>query len=92
MKVAFSDIDFCLKVGKLGLRNLLVSNVVHRHHESYTRGLDDTGTKKDRFKREVDYMFLKWGALLRKDRSYNRNLTLQKEDFSLAYPPRMNRY
>ena len=90
LKVAFSDIDFCLKVGKLGLRNLLVSNVVHRHHESYTRGLDDTGTKKDRFKREVDYMFLKWGALLRKDRSYNRNLTLQKEDFSLAYPPRMN--
>jgi len=29
-----------------------------------------------------------WGALLDNDPAYNPNLTLQHEDFALAFPPR----
>jgi hypothetical protein len=31
----------------------------------------------------------KWGDLLSNDPAYNPNLTLEHEDFSLAFPPRV---
>ena len=31
----------------------------------------------------------RWGLLLRNDPAYNQNLTLDREDFSLAWPPRV---
>jgi GT2 family glycosyltransferase len=90
LKVAFNDVDFCLRVRELGYNNILDPNVVLFHHESYSRGLDTEGKKRIRFEEEVKYMYRKWGKKLQNDSYYNPNLSLVKEDFSLAFPPRVS--
>lgn len=90
LKVAFNDVDFCLRVRELGYRNLWTPYARLYHHESVSRGYEDTPEKQARFESEVRYMMSKWGAILDKDPAYSLNLTLEHEDFSYAWPPRIN--
>jgi len=88
LAIAFNDIDFCLKVRRAGFRNLWTPFAELYHHESASRGADDTPEKRHRFDREVEVMLRRWGAELLADPAYNPNLTLERNDFSLAIPPR----
>lgn len=88
LKIAFNDVDFCLKVRDAGYRNVWTPYAELYHHESATRGYEDTPEKQARFSSEVIFMQTKWGDLLFKDPAYNPNLTLEHGDFSLAWPPR----
>jgi glycosyltransferase involved in cell wall biosynthesis len=89
LSVAFNDIDFCLRVKKAGYRNVWTPYAELYHHESLSRGYEDTPEKQIRFEKEVNYMKQMWGSLLVNDPAYNPNLTLQHADFSLAWPPRV---
>jgi glycosyltransferase involved in cell wall biosynthesis len=88
LAIACNDVDLCLKLTEKGLLNIYLPQVELYHHESATRGYEDTAEKKDRFAREVAHMHEKWGGRLNKDPYYSPNLTLSHEDFSLAWPPR----
>ncbi|MFM0078441.1 glycosyltransferase [Paraburkholderia sediminicola] len=85
-KVAFNDVDFCIRVRELGYRNLWTPFAELIHHESATRGQDITPEKQERFRLEVHEMNLRWGRVLFTDPAYNRNLTLVREDFSPDVP------
>ena len=85
LAIAFNDVDFCCKLLAAGYRNLWTPFAEFYHHESATRGVEDTPEKKARFQAEIDYMMNTWGSLLMSDPSYNPNLTLVGEDFSPAY-------
>ena len=87
LSVAFNDVDFCLKVRKAGYRNVWTPHAELYHYESASRGLEDTSEKKARFIKEFEYMHKKWGDYLNNDPAYNPNLTLDHEDFRLAFPP-----
>lgn len=89
LAVAFNDVDFCLRVREAGYQNVWTPYAELYHHESVTRGHEDTPEKMLRFSREVMYMKARWGELLANDPMYNPNLTLEREDFSLAWPPRV---
>jgi GT2 family glycosyltransferase len=89
LKVAFNDVDFCLRVREAGYRNIWTPYAELYHHESATRGFEDTPEKQLRFRDEVLYMQKRWGNLLINDPAYNPNLTLDREDFSYAWPPRV---
>lgn len=83
-KVAFNDIDYCMKVRALG--KLVVYNpaVELYHYESKSRGLEDTPAKVERFNSEVARFIDKWNKELKQgDPYYNPNLTLDKANFSL---------
>nr|WP_256260997.1 glycosyltransferase family 2 protein [Shewanella sp. NIFS-20-20] len=82
LKVAFNDVDFCLKVREAGYRNLWTPFAELTHHESVSRGYEDSTEKQQRFQSEIDYMQQKWGEQLLNDPCYNPNLTLTHEDFS----------
>lgn len=88
LAVAFNDVDFCLKVRATGRFNLWTPFAEFYHHESASRGLEDTPAKQARFRGEIETMLTRWGPLLRHDPAYNPNLTHETEDFSLAWPPR----
>ncbi len=88
LRVAFNDVDFCLKVRAAGYRNLWTPYAELYHHESASRGKEDTLEKRDRFRGEVEIMVEKWGDALVNDPAYNPNLTLTINDFTLAVPPR----
>jgi len=83
LAVAFNDVDLCLKVREAGYRNLWTPYAELYHHESMTRGADDSNKKRARARREAEYMRKRWGAELDSDPAYNPNLTLVHEDFSL---------
>jgi hypothetical protein len=81
--VALNDIDLCLKLVKMGYRNVFTPFAKLYHHESISRGKDDTPEKHALFLKEFEYMKSTWGASLQKDPAYNPNLTLEFENFSL---------
>ena len=83
LTVAFNDVDFCLKVHTAGYRNLFTPWAELYHHESISRGEEDTPEKVARFNKESDYMKDKWKKLLCNDTAYNPNLSNTHENFSL---------
>ena len=90
LNVAFNDIDFCLRVREAGYRNIYTPYAELYHHESANRGDDDdTPEKRLRFEQEVHVMKQRWGELLVNDPAYSPNLTLERHDFSFAWPPRV---
>jgi len=83
LKVAFNDVDFCLKLLQKGYRNLWTPYAKLYHHESISRGAEDTPQKKERFAQEVNYMKKKWDIYIKEDKCYNSNLTKKHENFGI---------
>ena len=82
--IAANDIDLCLKA--LSKNYLIVWTPYSElyHHESKTRGNEDTEEKKRRFSQEIARFQKKWPRILdRGDYYYSPNLTLTSEDFSV---------
>ncbi|MDH3705364.1 MAG: glycosyltransferase family 2 protein [Acidimicrobiia bacterium] len=88
LAVAFNDVDLCLKIAAAGYRNLLCVDAVLLHHESISRGAEDTPEKQARFAREIGVMLDRWGPELLDDPAYNPNLALDADAFTLAREPR----
>jgi len=89
LPVAFNDIDFCLRALHSGYRNLWTPFAELYHHESASRGLEDTPAKQARFQTEVRAMQRRWGEALLTDPAYSPNLSLDNGHFELAFPPRL---
>lgn len=84
LKVAFNDVDFCMKVRKEGY--LVVYNPYAElyHYESKSRGMEDTPEKVARFAGEIELFKSRWEEELKKgDPYYNPNLSLKRADYSL---------
>lgn len=90
LSVAFNDVDFCLRVREAGYRNVWTPYAEMYHHESASRGTEDTPEKQARFNGEIAFMKNRWGDLLAKDPYYSPNLTIEREDFSFAKTPRVS--
>ena len=88
LPVAFNDVDFCLKLQAAGYFNVWTPFATLVHHESKSRKSENTPAKKKRFQQEIATMRERWGWLLDHDPAYNPNLTLEHEDWGLAWPPR----
>jgi glycosyltransferase involved in cell wall biosynthesis len=89
LAIAFNDVDFCLRIKEANLQILWTPYADLYHHESASRGDENTPEKAMRFKLECNYMKSRWGESLLKDPAYSPNLTLDIEDFSYAWPPRV---
>lgn len=92
--IAFNDVDFCLKVKALNLRNVLCPGARLFHHESKSRGYEDTPHKKARFAVERARLRQKWLPLIDDDPAYNINLTRDKENFwqNMAFSARIDAF
>lgn len=83
LKVAFNDIDFCLRVREMGLRNIWTPHAVLYHYESASRGYEVTPEKRARFSSETKLMKERWREKLENDPFYNSNFDLHKESYRL---------
>ena len=100
LAVAFNDVDLCLKLQKFGHLNVYTPYAVLIHHESLSRGGEDTPEKRARLESEIAHMKQKWGTEEVDDCYCNPNLVYAHMDFSLAshkinslhhgYPLRLN--
>jgi GT2 family glycosyltransferase len=89
--IAFSDVDFCLRVQELGYRVVFTPHARLYHLESASRGKDLTAAQRARTDAAASNMRRRWGRRMRHDPFYNPNLSYQQTDFSLSYAPRVKR-
>lgn len=75
LAVAFNDVDLCLRLRAAGYRNVWTPHARLIHHESKSRGAEDTPEKRARFEAEVAVMQERWSPQLRADPYYNPNLS-----------------
>ena len=80
LRVAFNDIDFCLRVRERGYRIVYTPFAELYHNESMSRGV-----ASDR--REIVTMLQRWGERLATDPYFNPNLSQRREDFVLSPIP-----
>ena len=84
LAVAYNDIDLCLRLKQLGYLIVYTPYAELYHHESLSRGFEDSPEKQARFLSEARYIREKWGNLIDEgDPYYSKNLTLEKGDFSI---------
>jgi GT2 family glycosyltransferase len=88
LAVGFNDVDLCLKLGEAGFRIVWTPHAELIHHESATRGQDNSPEKQRRAEKELRYMRKRWGDKLYVDPAYNPNLADGRDDMSFAWPPR----
>lgn len=76
---SLADVDLCLRLLESGLYNAwtpwseVVQERISLHHDEV----------------ELDKLRAKWPAYFANDPFYNPNLTIEREDLSLAFPPRI---
>lgn len=84
LAVAFNDVDFCLRLREHGYLNVFTPYCELYHHESRTRGYEDTPQKQQRFVQEIAYMRKRHATILHNgDPYYNPNLPLDRDDFGM---------
>ena len=82
--LALSDVDYCLKVRQKNYLIVFTPYAELYHHESISRGHENTKEKQERFLKEANLFREKWKDMLTiGDPYYSSNLTLEKEDFSI---------
>lgn len=91
LKVAFNDVDLCLKISEKGYAVVWTPEAVLTHWESKSRGSDLTPQHLGRFKSEIAYMHERWGERLERDHFFNPNLSLSTAHPVAAFPPRVER-
>ncbi|MEH3118526.1 MAG: glycosyltransferase family 2 protein [Methylorubrum populi] len=75
LAVAFNDVDLCLRIRAAGYRIVWTPHARLVHHESKSRGAEDTPEKRARFEAESRVMRERWEPVLRADPYYNPNLS-----------------
>ena len=84
LTVAYNDIDLCLKMGEAGYRIVYTPYAVAYHHESKSRGKENTPEKKARLQRESSYMLAKWKDIFEYgDPYYNPNFSKKRMDYTI---------
>ncbi len=87
LKVAFNDVDLCLKIRRAGYDIVWTPHAELYHHESASRGEDRAPADRARFDSEVAVMRERWGEMLQTDPFYGPLFDRRRSDFALASPP-----
>ncbi|MBV9827111.1 MAG: glycosyltransferase family 2 protein [Alphaproteobacteria bacterium] len=88
LRVAFNDVDLCLKIREQGLLLVWTPLAQLYHFESASRGPDLLPERHAEFAAENAFMRQRWGDILDNDPYYNPNLSLHSKSIGLAFPPR----
>jgi O-antigen biosynthesis protein len=90
----YNDVDFCLKLHTSGYRNVYLPYVQLIHHESKTRGGEESPDDRERFSKEYNLLRKRWLKEIENDPFYNIHLTRDFEDFRIKdpryYPPNLS--
>jgi O-antigen biosynthesis protein len=91
LRVAFNDVDLCLRLRQRGYLIVWTPLAELYHHESASRGSDLVSARHREFLLENEYMQAKWGWALRRDPYFNPNLSSRDLAISLAFPPAIDK-
>lgn len=84
LKVAFNDIDYCLKIRNLGKVVVYNAFSLWHHYESVSRGYENDPKKIRRYDAEVKYFQERWKTVLEAgDPFYNKNFDINYTPFEI---------
>jgi GT2 family glycosyltransferase len=87
LKVLYNDVDFCLKLGQAGYRNVWTPYATVIHHGSSSLGVkksqEEIKKSNQRAANERHVMEERWLPLLANDPCYNRNLSLRNRNWGI---------
>jgi hypothetical protein len=66
-----------------GYRNVYLPHVVLYHHESKSRGYEDTPEKQARWQQEAQLLYSRWQNFIDNDPCYSPHLTRDREDYTI---------
>jgi GT2 family glycosyltransferase len=69
--IAYNDVDFCLRAGRRGFRVVWTPFATLVHHESASRGSDETPSNIERFRREQEALRAKYALATYVDPAFN---------------------
>ncbi|GBQ85487.1 O-antigen biosynthesis protein RfbC [Asaia krungthepensis NRIC 0535] len=83
LRIAYNDVDLCLKIRAEGYRIVYCAEAMAWHHESLTRGSDDVPEHEARFFEEGQTMQKRWAGhpLYERDPAYPRFFTVDLQPF-----------
>lgn len=81
LRIAFNDVDLCLKLARAGWRNVYAPQAVLVHHESKSRGRDHSPAHIDRYMNELGVLQNRWGTKTHADPLHHPNLDRSSETF-----------
>ena len=83
-EVAYSDVDYCLKLRRLEKLNVFTPFAELYHFESISRGSDQNEGNKNRWLKEVELFKTKWHKEIEAgDPYFNPNFRLDRSDFEV---------
>lgn len=72
--MAFNDVEFCYHVYEMGYYNVICNDVALYHHESLSRGMDDSVEKLKRLHQELNMLYELHPDIYGRDPFYHRYL------------------
>lgn len=85
LRIAYNDVDLCLKLHYAGFENYYVPSAVLVHHESKSRGLDMAPEHVERYRTELATLQARWGTKTYWDPTHhpvlNRGSEIYKPEF-----------
>lgn len=91
LRVAFNDVDLCLRIRQTGRAVIFTPFADLLHLESATRGADHAPGSIERLRHEIEHMRARHGHELLDDPFYSPNLSLKTQRPDLAFPPRVRK-
>ena len=87
-RISLNDVDFCMKLRRMGYLNVWNPYCELYHYESASRGADDQGEKAERYNAESARFRERYEKeLAQGDPYYNVNFSLNRSDYTLAMGP-----
>lgn len=83
LQVAFNDVDLCFTLYELGYHNMVVNTFYLVHHESLSRGHDESEEDQKRLMQERDILYGRHPKLERKDPYYHPRLNRKRLDTTI---------
>lgn len=83
LQVAFNDVDLCFTLYELGYHNMVVNTFYLVHHESLSRGRDESEEDQKRLMQERDTLYGRHPKLERKDPYYHPRLNRKRLDTTI---------
>ncbi len=80
LAVAYNDVDLCFSLYEKGLYNVQRNDIVLCHHESVSRGTDESAEKKRRLMRERIHLYERHPHFAGKDPYYSPHLVQYRLD------------
>lgn len=83
LRIAYNDVDFCLKLQQAGWRNVYAPQAVLIHHESKSRGLDISPQHVERYRQELAVLQDRWGTAQAIDPMHHPRLDRSSESYRI---------